>query len=128
MTHPDEGPAAATDLFDRSFFELASECTVEAWLGFLGHRWHALILYHLDLGPKRFGEIAACLPTITPKILTERLAALERYGLVARPAGARGQAYRLTDRAAQLMPILHSLEIWSRELPRIDRFAAPPIS
>ena len=69
--------APATELFDAAFFALASECTVEAWLNFLGHRWSALILYHLSLGPKRFGEIGACLPTVTPKVLSERVVGQE---------------------------------------------------
>jgi DNA-binding HxlR family transcriptional regulator len=113
-------PVAATDLFDEDFFRVASECTVEAWLAFLGHRWNALILYQLSLGPKRFGEIGACLPTIAPKVLTERLGGLERYGLVKRPAGGRGEAYALTERGTELMPILNQLEIWSRELPKLE--------
>lgn len=33
--------------FPAGFFSSAEECAVEAWLAFLGHRWNALILYHL---------------------------------------------------------------------------------
>lgn len=110
---------AATDLFDEDFFRLASECSVEAWLDFLGHRWKALILYHLALGPKRFGDILDCLPTLTPKVLTERLVALERYGLIFRPTGARGEHYMLTDKGRQLSQILDQIELWSRDFPKI---------
>lgn len=116
----DMPPRRATDLFDATFFQVARECTVEAWLYLLGHRWNALVLYHLGLGPKRFGEIAAALPTVAPKVLTERLVALERYGLVARPNHARGEAYHLSRRGEELMPILNQLEVWSRELPKVD--------
>lgn len=108
-----------TELFDDDFFRLASECSVEAWLGFLGHRWKALVLYHLALGPKRFGDIIECLPTLTPKVLTERLVQLERYGLICRPTGARGEHYALTDRGQSLVAILDQLEIWSRDFPKI---------
>jgi DNA-binding HxlR family transcriptional regulator len=106
--------AAAVDLFEDEFFTLARECTVEAWLSFLGHRWSALILYHLSLGPKRFGEIAACLPTATHKVLSERLAALQARGLVDRQPLPQGGRYRLSDLGQSLMPILHSLEVWAR--------------
>lgn len=113
--------ASATELFDAAFFQLASECTVEAWLNFLGHRWNALILYQLSLGSKRFGEIAEALPTITGKVLTERLVGLQRYGLIERPTNARGEAYMLSQRGIELMPILNRLEVWSRELPKVHQ-------
>lgn len=111
---------ATRDVVDDAFFQVARECTVEAWLYFLGHRWNGLILYHLAEGPKRFGEIRSILSTATAKVLTERLGSLERYELVERPDGARGQAYRLTARGRDLMPILLDLEVWSRSLPRIQ--------
>ena len=111
--------ATATDLFDAAFFQLASDCTVEAWLNFLGHRWNALILHHLSQGSKKFGEIKECLPTVAPKVMTERIVALERFGLIKRPTGSRGERYSLTNRGIELMPILNLLEVWSRELPKV---------
>jgi DNA-binding HxlR family transcriptional regulator len=102
---------------DESFFRRAEICSVEVWLAFLGHRWNALILYHLSLGPKRFGEIVAALPTVTPKVLSERLAALERRHLIERNHG-RGDAYRLSSASEHLMPILHALEQWARPRSR----------
>ena len=107
-------------LFDANFFRLASECTVEAWLAFLGHRWSALTLYHLAQGPKRFSELAAALPTATPKVLTERIVALERYGLIGRPTGARGERYSLSAKGRELSRLLDQLEIWSRDFPKVE--------
>lgn len=100
---------------DEAFYRRADVCSVEAWLAFLGHRWNALILYHLSLGPKRFKEIAAALPTAAPKVMSERLALLVRRGLVVRPE--RGAAYELTPWGEQLMPLLHGLEVWARSAP-----------
>lgn len=117
---PESGPVPATELFDEDFFRLASECSVEAWLAFLGHRWNALVLYHLSQGAKRFGEILECLPTMTAKVLTERLVKLSRWGLVYRPGGVRGESYRLTPKGEELMPILNALEIWSRDFPKVE--------
>lgn len=107
----------ATELFDESFFQLASECTVEAWLSVLGHRWNGLILYHLSLGGRRFNELARCMPTATPKVLTERVRELERRGLVRRDGPPRSATYRLTESGTALMPILHALEVWARNAP-----------
>lgn len=105
---------SAAELHEESFFALASECTVEAWLNFLGHRWNALILYRLSMDGKRFGEITNCLPTVTPKVLAERLSALERRGLVERAGPTREAPYRLTVSGKTIMPILHALEVWAR--------------
>ena len=108
-------PFPAVDLFEQTFFTLASECSVEAWLNFLGHRWNALILYQLSLGLKRFGELSSSLPTVTPKVLSERLAALEARGLVERTASSREAPYGLSSSGEALMPILHALELWARD-------------
>lgn len=105
----------AAALFPASFFASAEECAVEAWLAFLGHRWNALILYHLSQGDLRFGELRERLPAVTAKVLTERLGELLRVDLIER--GPDGATYAMTDLASRLMPILHSLEVWSRGLP-----------
>jgi DNA-binding HxlR family transcriptional regulator len=101
------------DQKDDAFFRRAEICSVEVWLAFLGHRWNALILYHLSLGPKRFGELGGLLPEVTPKVLSERLSLLVRRGIVVAPS-QRGEAYGLTLAGESLMPILHSLEVWAR--------------
>lgn len=101
--------------FPAGFFSSAEECSVEAWLAFLGHRWNALILYHLSLGDLRFGELRERLPAITAKVLTERLGELRRVDLITRMPD--DVTYAMTGLARDLMPILHSLEVWSRGLP-----------
>lgn len=93
------------------------ECVVEFWLGFLGHRWNALVLWHLKTGPKRNGELMKSLPGIVPKVLTERLDALCETGLIARVSGAtfpRSVTYLLTAKGRQLTGILDQLELWAR--------------
>ena len=102
-----------------------SECPVEDWLAFLGHRWNALVLWHLQQGKKRHSELVAVLPGVSPKVLSERLQSLESRGLLARcpmPVFPREVAYSLTHLGATLLPILDQLEIWSRQH---DQGAAP---
>lgn len=92
------------------------ECPVENWLGFLGHRWNALVLWHLQDGIRRYSELAAMLPGVSPKVLSERLQGLEARGLLERCPIAvfpRGMGYRLTAPAKALVPILDQLEVWS---------------
>ncbi|MEQ6435879.1 helix-turn-helix domain-containing protein [Comamonas sp. w2-DMI] len=90
-------------------------CPVEDWLAFLGHRWNALVLWHLRAAPLRHGELMECLPGITPKVLGERLAALQDRGLVARAEGRHG--YMLTRRGSTLLSVLDQLELWARYAP-----------
>lgn len=94
-----------------------SECPVEDWLAFLGHRWNALVLWHLQEGPRRHGELAARLPGISPKVLTERLQGLEARGLLARSpmlVYPREVGYSLTPAGKALVYILDQVEGWSR--------------
>lgn len=92
-------------------------CVVERWLGFLGHRWNALIVWHLRGGPKRHGALAELLPGVAPKVLAERLDGLCRAGLLVRTEAAafpRSVRYGLTDQGQALMPILDRLDVWAR--------------
>lgn len=97
------------------------ECPVEDWLGLLGHRWNALVLWHLQDGMKRHSELAALLAGVSPKVLSERLQGLEARGLLERSLIAgfrRGIGYRLTSSGKALVPILDQLEVWSRQFDR----------
>ncbi len=92
-------------------------CPIEDWLAFLGHRWNALVLWHLQARPLRHHELVAALPGITPKVLAERLEGLERRGLVVREEVAvfpRAVRYGLTSRGAGLVAVLTRLEGWAK--------------
>lgn len=93
------------------------ECVVEFWLALLGHRWNALVLWHLKAGARRNGELMKALPGVSPKVLTERLDVLCETGLVARISQAsfpRSVTYLLTPEGQQLVAILDQLDIWAR--------------
>lgn len=100
-------------------------CPVEDWLAFLGHRWNALILWHLRAGPLRHRELVAVLPQVTPKVLGDRLAALGARGLVTREGGAAGapRRYAITPGGLGLLAVLDQLEQWS--LTETARYAPP---
>lgn len=116
MDRTAENPAAPAGI-DTPAAKHASECPVEDWLAFLGHRWNALILWHLQTGPKRHGELVGCLAGITPKVLTERLDGLEQRGLVSRErlsSFPRGVRYTLSARGQSLVLLLDRLEVWAK--------------
>lgn len=86
-----------------------SDCPVEEWLHFLGHRWNAVLLWHLAGETLRYTELAERLPGISPKVLTERLGGMVEFGLVIRTSGPgfpRQTDYRLSDRGLAVMLIL----------------------
>jgi len=93
-----------------------AECLAEDWLAFLGHRWNALILWHLTERPMRYGDVQAALPRITPKVLSERLAGLVQRALVERLVSngfPREVTYRLTPQGTALSPIILQLYEWA---------------
>ena len=92
-------------------------CPVEDWLAFLGHRWNALILWHLRAAPLRHGALQSLLPGITAKVLGERLAALQARGLLERPRVDGAAAYALNDAGRSLLEVLDRLELWARHAP-----------
>jgi len=108
---------------------LPAECPVEHWLALLGHRWSALILWHLAAAPLRHGELARRLPGVSAKVLGERLAELAAARLVQRHDDNAGDApalYGLSDAGRRLKQVLDQLEAWSASMdntppPRLDR-------
>jgi DNA-binding HxlR family transcriptional regulator len=87
-------------------------CGVARALDLVGERWALLVVRELLLGPKRFTDLRAGLPHVSPDILAQRLRELEESGIVRRgklppPAGAR--IYELTERGRQLEPAILAL-------------------
>jgi DNA-binding HxlR family transcriptional regulator len=87
-------------------------CGVARALDLVGERWALLVVRELLLGPKRFTDLRAGLPHVSPDILAQRLRELEESGIVRRgklppPAGAR--IYELTARGRELEPAVLAL-------------------
>src|ERR671923_2421558 len=75
-------------------------CGLARALDLAGDRWTLLIVRELTPGPRRFTDLIDGLPGISRNLLTERLRALERDGIIARqalPPPAARQVYELTD-------------------------------
>jgi DNA-binding HxlR family transcriptional regulator len=90
-------------------------CGVARALDSIGERWALLVVRELLLGPKRFTDLRAGLPHVSPDILSLRLRELEASGVVRRrrlppPAGSR--VYELTERGAALRPVILELGRW----------------
>ena len=86
----------------------------------LGQRWALLVIRELLLGPKRFTDLRAGIPDISPNVLGQRLRELEESGIVRRrklapPAAA--QVYELTEWGRELEPAILSLGRWASGSP-----------
>src|SRR5215210_1167097 len=90
-------------------------CALARALDIAGDRWTLLIVRELAPGPRRFTDLINGLPGISRKLLTERLRALEREGVVARrqlPPPAARQVYELTDAGRDLAEAMGPLIAW----------------
>lgn len=90
-------------------------CPVETTLLFLTNRWRVLILRDLMSGKKRFGELKKSVGSISQKVLTENLKAMEQYQLLTRtayPEVPPRVEYELTEIGYSLGPVLESLSDW----------------
>jgi len=96
----------------------AFNCPTEFTLAVLGGEWKTVILCYLKERPCRYAELRKLLPSLSDKMLTERLADLLESGLIARKklAGRRGaDGYVLTARGRTLSHLLESIYTWGLE-------------
>lgn len=98
-----------------------NDCTVgsvEATLSVIGGKWKPIILYHLAPNTRRFGEIAARIPRISRKVLTEQLKELEKDKLVERKYYKEippRVEYSLTKLGKSLIPVFKEMAKWGDE-------------
>ena len=90
-------------------------CALARALDVAGDRWTLLIVRELTPGPRRFTDLIDGLPGISRNLLTTRLRALERDGVISRqelqPPAAR-QVYELTDDGRDLAGAMAPLIAW----------------
>jgi DNA-binding HxlR family transcriptional regulator/putative sterol carrier protein len=90
-------------------------CALARTLDVAGDRWTLLIVRELVPGPRRFTDLIDGLPGIPRKLLSDRLRALERDGIIARqelPPPAARQVYALADDGRDLAVAMAPLIAW----------------
>ena len=90
-------------------------CPVETTLTLIGDKWKVLILRDLLPGTKRFGELKKSIGSVSQKVLTTQLRAMEENGLVHREVYAQVPPkveYSLTELGRSLKPILDAMRDW----------------
>ncbi|HEY0817731.1 MAG TPA: winged helix-turn-helix transcriptional regulator [Rhizobacter sp.] len=104
-------------------------CAAAHALDLVGERWALLIVRELVFGAKRFTDLRAGLPGISPNVLTLRLEELEHAAVLRRrrllPPAATS-VYELTEWGHELAPILLALGRWGARSPLLT--AGQPVS
>jgi len=101
-------------------------CAAAHALDLIGERWALLVVRELLLGPKRFTDLRAGLPNVSPNVLAQRLRELEQAGVVRRrklPPPAASRVYELTDWGEELEPVITQLGRWGARSPSRPRDA-----
>jgi DNA-binding HxlR family transcriptional regulator len=91
-------------------------CPVRLTTDVIGGKWKPLILFYLESGTKRFGELRKLIPGMTKKMLTQHLRDLERDEVIRRKVYAAAVPpkveYSLTKHGESLKPILKLMSAW----------------
>lgn len=90
---------------------------ISAVLSRVGDKWTVLVVERLGGGPKRFNELRRALGSISQRMLTLTLRALERDGLVSRtvtPSVPPRVDYELTALGYSLLEPVNALATWAR--------------
>lgn len=93
-----------------------SHCPISLTLEALGDRWTLLLLRDLIIrGVTRFQEFLNAGEGISTNILAERLARLEKYGIIAKSTNSsdkRQYIYSPTQKALDLLSVIFGLAGW----------------
>jgi DNA-binding HxlR family transcriptional regulator len=84
----------------------------------VGRRWSGAVIRAMLAGEHRFSDIAARIPGISDRLLSERLKGLEAEGIAVREVHAERPVrveYRLTDKGTALAETVEALSRWADE-------------
>ena len=103
-------------------------CPLLECMSIIGGAWTPNIIWYLRGGPRRFSELRADIPQISPKVLTTRLRELEECGVVERtvmPTSPPSVEYALNELGQRLVPAIEAIAEVGEELKR--RAAGAPV-
>ena len=84
----------------------------------IGKRWTGAILRAMLAGTVRFSDIAAAVPGLSDRLLSERLKELEAEGIVTRvviPSTPVRVEYALTAKGEALHDVIGSVSAWAEQ-------------
>jgi DNA-binding HxlR family transcriptional regulator len=93
-------------------------CPIHAVTKLIGGKWKMPLMYIIQTGPKRFGELKRILSPITEQMLTKQLRELENHNLISRrdfKTVPPKVEYSLTDFGKSLSDIINQYEDFGRK-------------
>ena len=98
-------------------------CPIETTFKIIGKKWAVLILREMFRGTKQFNRFIENIDGITPKVLTDRLRELEKFGIIKRRIVSEYPIkveYELTDLGKGFEPVLLAAGSFSmRYMPEV---------
>ncbi|RKH69032.1 winged helix-turn-helix transcriptional regulator [Corallococcus llansteffanensis] len=98
-------------------------CPLAECMKLLGGAWTANLVWRLSGDPRRFSELRADIPRISAKVLSARLRALEKNGVLTRHAVASSPPsveYALTALGRELIPVIEAIVQVGMKLQRME--------
>ncbi|WP_159868896.1 MULTISPECIES: helix-turn-helix domain-containing protein [unclassified Raoultella] len=101
--------------------DVISGCSVEVAMNLIGGRWCLLVVSYLLEKPKRFSDLRRDIPTISQRMLTMDLRALEEAGVVQRtvyPEVPVKVVYNLTADGLRLVKVVEGVKepgLWLKQ-------------
>ena len=93
-----------------------SGCPVEFALDTLGGKWKTVILARIKQGPMRYSDLRRSIPSLSEKVLTQRLSDLMEAGFITLESSPDGKdRYVITGRGRDLAGALQALYDWGKE-------------
>lgn len=105
-------------MFKKEFSVYSEKCPSRNVLEGISDKWSILVINLLFQKIYRFGELKREIDGISPKMLTQTLQKLEKYGFLERqsfPVLPMKVEYELTPLGKELSSILHSLTEWTEK-------------
>ena len=93
-------------------------CGLDVAVAVMGGKWKPLILFHLNSGPKRFGDLRRLVVGISEKVLIQQLRDLVAIGVLTRHDYQRVPPmvdYTMTAFGMTLVQALMPLCVWGTE-------------
>jgi len=104
-------------------------CGLDVAMAVMGGKWKPLILYHLNSGPKRFGDLRRLVAGISEKVLIQQLRELAAVGVLTRHDYQRVPPmvdYTMTPFGMTLAQALMPLCVWGTEhRARVEAVISP---
>jgi DNA-binding HxlR family transcriptional regulator len=94
-------------------------CTLEFAMDIIGGKWKNILIFHLQHGPKRSGELQREITGITNKMFTQTVRDLERQGIIHRKVYSvipPKVEYSLTPRGESVVPIINQIALWGKNV------------